>query len=452
MKFNRHRYGHVFSALLFSLMIGLAGCATQTRNPLPLKYVGKATPVGMPKVRDLAYKHSDLFQQDLINSMRQRLKSNPHFRYNRNRTVSVLALSGGSDSGAFGAGLLHGWTVSRTRPKFLLVTGISTGALMATFAFLGPQYDSTLERLYTNISKKDIFKEKSALSIIFGTDSLADTSPLVNLLAQSIDKKILAAVAKEYKKGRRLFVGTTNLDSRRMVIWNMGAIAASGRKGSLALFRKILLASAAIPVAFPPVLINVEAGGKIYDEMHVDGGVSTQVFFYGNILDINAAFKKLGISKPRIKLYIIRNNQIFTHYNPVKLKLLSILDGALSQQITAQGIGDLYRVYLLSKRRGISFNLAFIPTSFYYPATDKAFDQEKMKRLYQLGFKMAKRGYPWQKYPPGYFNEFKSTRRSLQNIPSTSRVRIPTKRKREKIKPNLKNLPIKLKVRKALVR
>ena len=159
-----------------------------------------------------------------------------------------------------------------TRPSFKLVTGVSTGALTAPFAFLGPAYDEKLKQVYTTITTKDIFRLRSLLAILLRPDAIALNDPLAKLTAEIVDEKMLKDVATEHLKGRRLFISTTALDAQRPVVWNMGAISASGHPNALGLFRDIMIASAAIPVAFPPIYIKVEAYGQRFDEMHVDGG------------------------------------------------------------------------------------------------------------------------------------------------------------------------------------
>ena len=169
-----------------------------------------------------------------------------------------LALSGGGQDGAFGAGILCGWTEAGTRPQFKLVTGISTGALMAPFAFLGPAYDHVLKEAYTTISDKDVYKAHKPLAILLSLvnikplPALTENKPMEELVARLVDDKVLAEVAREHRKGRRLLIGTTQMDAQRLVIWNMGAIANSGNPQALALFRKIMVASASIPAFFPP--------------------------------------------------------------------------------------------------------------------------------------------------------------------------------------------------------
>lgn len=391
------------SITIFILVLLLSwSCSAPKRMALPEAYLEEAEVVGMPGVRDWAHKRSELFQKVLVEGLRQTLENDPDLFTNKNSTIDVLAVSGGGSNGAFGVGLLSGWAESGTRPTFSLVTGISTGALIAPFAFLGPDYEDPIIRMYTTVNTKDIIKNKSFFSILGGSDSMADSSPLANIIAGLIDEEFLAAVAKAYSEGRRLLIGTTNLDARKLVIWNMGKIASIGTPEALKLFRDIMLASSSIPVAFPPVFVEVEAGGNIYDEMHVDGGVVTEVFFYGFTVDIDEALDTIGVTeKPKLRVFIIRNNQIEPRYEPVNRNILSIAEKSLSNLTTSQGIGDLFRIYLITQKDDIDFNLAFIPESFI-PDPKEPFDPIEMKRLYKLGYEMAKNGYPWQKYPPFY--------------------------------------------------
>src|SRR5262245_9884363 len=174
-----------------------------------------------------------------------------------------LAVSGGSDNGAFGAGLLNGWTAAGDRPQFKVVTGVSTGALIAPLAFLGPDYDDELKRAYTTISKKNIYEERGVLAALFD-DGLADSRPFLDLVSSYVTPEVLSRIAEEYGKGRLLLVGTTDLDARQPVIWNMTAIAASGDPGALDLFRKVLVASASVPGLFPPVMFRRRVGRESY--------------------------------------------------------------------------------------------------------------------------------------------------------------------------------------------
>ena len=192
----------------------------------------------------------------------------------------LLALSGGQEDGAFGAGLLVGWSERGDRPRFKIVTGTSTGALAAPFAFLGREYDWALKKIYTETQAADVVSGKRFLLSAVNNEALMDSGPLEQSIAKYLDIKILDRIGEEYEKGRLLLISTTNLDTGRLAIWNVGAIAASGHPRRLDLVRKIILASAAIPGMFPPVMIDVLLDQAKHQEMHVDGGTVSQVFLY----------------------------------------------------------------------------------------------------------------------------------------------------------------------------
>ena len=310
---------------------------------------------------------------------------------------AMLAISGGGDNGAFAAGFLNGWTKEGTRPQFKLVTGVSTGALVAPFAFLGPAYDKKLKEFYTSISLKDIAKKRSILAVMTN-DAMADNTPLKNLVKKNIDQAMLDAIAAEDAKGRMLLVGTVDLDARRPVIWNITKIAASGHPGSLDLVRSLLIASSAIPATFPPVMIDVEVGGKKYQEMHVDGNTAAQVFVYPMAVRLNEVAEAAGVHRER-KLYVLRNARLDPEWAQVERRTLPIAAQAISTLIQYQGIGDLYRIYTVTLRDGIDFNLAYIPPSFKTPHKEE-FDTVYMRALYDLAYGMAEKGYSWTKQPP----------------------------------------------------
>jgi predicted acylesterase/phospholipase RssA len=311
-----------------------------------------------------------------------------------------LAVSGGGDSGAFGAGLLNGWTTAGNRPQFKLVTGISTGALIAPFAFLGPKYDARLEDFYTNTAPQDIVEPRWLISAVF-SDALADNRPLWRRVAKEIDRALLDEIAAEYEKGRLLLIGTTDLDARQGVIWNMTKIASSRDPRALELFRAVMVTSAAIPGAFPPTMIDVEAGGKAFQEMHVDGGAVAQVFLYPPTLDVRAkqVSGKLVEARERVA-YIIRNARVDPEWAEVERRTLSISSRAISSLINTQGIGDLYRIYATTQRDKVDFNLAYISKAFDAPHP-REFDTEYMRELFSFAYVQAVGGYPWQKLPPG---------------------------------------------------
>jgi predicted patatin/cPLA2 family phospholipase len=404
-KNNRQAWPNFLPALLtLAILLGLVqGCATvRPRSPLPQALEDKVRVPGFPDdIRAWADQPSESLAKNAVESIKQ--EGAAYGVKELSEPVAFLALSGGGDNGAFGAGVLCGWSASGSRPRFKLVTGISTGALIAPFAFLGSEYDPTL-RVYTMVTQKEVFRKKSLLTALW-RDSLADTRPLAELIAKYIDASTLQAIAAEHKKGRRLFIGTTQFDAQRLVIWNMGAIAASGHPQALQLFHKVVLASASIPGAFPPQYIEVEAGGKMYKEMHVDGGTTAEVILYeGALMPFAQMEKVMGVGKmnrPKI-LYIIRNGRIKPDWKKVKPLLMPIAARAIDTLIKTQGVGDLYRLYTFARRDGLDYNLAAIPGDFP-PPPKEMFDQNYMNKLFDVAYDMAQKGYPWQKYPP-FFN------------------------------------------------
>ncbi len=328
-----------------------------------------------------------------------------------------LSLSGGGDNGAFGAGLLVGWSQRGTRPDFDLVTGVSTGALLAPFAYLGKDYDPVMTYVYTQTSPEQIYKMRWLLSVVTD-DGIADTAPLYDLIAKYVDADFLRKVAHEHQtKGRWLLIGTTNIDAGMPVVWNMGKIASIGTPEALDLFRKIMLASASIPGAFPPVMFDVAVNGEIYHEMHVDGGVSAQVFLYPT-----AAAKRAdaaGILRHNKRdAYVIRNSRLDTDKEDVERSTISIVKRSISQLIQAQGLGDIYQIYQTTQKDHVGFNLAFIGPDFK-TVRKVEFDPDYMKALYQYGYDRALNGYPWAKTPPGLERTFDEDvmAKSLRAVP-----------------------------------
>ncbi len=313
---------------------------------------------------------------------------------------TYLALSGGGANGAYGAGFLKGWSESGERPELFIVSGISTGALIAPYAFLGSDYDDELERLYTSMATSDIAAPKSLIRGAF-SDAFFDTRRLRDLLRWEIDEHMILEIAREYQRGRRLLIGTTNLDAQRPVIWNIGAIAQVGTREANQLIRDIILASVSIPGVFPPVRINVKVGEQVYDELHVDGGVSTQVFIYPSQIDLRKAAEDVGASGDDQTIYVIRNGYLDARWSEVNLKLSSILLSSLDTIIRTQGLGDLYRIYLGSVRDKANFKLAYIPGDFELESNE-LFDPEYMSALFDLGYEQARNGYNWASSPPGF--------------------------------------------------
>ena len=376
------------------------GCSTPPRKEaVPAALTSQAEIPGLPGVRYRLSEIDAMAREGLDSVERERRYLAAKGHKGPLPRANYLAISGGGDAGAFGAGLLNGWTAAGNRPEFKLVTGISTGALIAPFAFLGPKYDGRLKDFYTTIGPADIVEERSLWAAITN-DALADNRPLWNRVAKEVDRPLLDEIAAEYEKGRLMLIATTDLDARQPVIWNMTKIASSRDPRALDLFRAVMVSSAAIPGAFPPTMFDVEADGRQYQEMHVDGGASAQVFLYPpNLRPANGYGKGRPIERERTA-YIIRNARIDADWAQVERQAMSISGRAVTSLITTQGIGDLYRIYATTQRDKVDFNLAYIPKEFNAPHPHE-FDTEYMRQLYDFAYRRAVGGYPWQRTPPG---------------------------------------------------
>lgn len=393
-------------AWLIIIIFSASGCVSaRQRHALPMDLLDKAQINNMRDIRAFNGKPSDFLMKDfakLLDRQEQEEKEASMWAANSSRTYSVLAISGGAANGAYGVGLLNGWTKEGSRPAFNIVTGVSTGAIIAPFAFLGSMYDDKLKDFYTKYSTKEIMRRKGLLQIFF-SNSYMSNRPLIHLIEQNFNQQLLTEVAKEYSKGRRLYVGTTNLDAQEFVIWDMGKIASIGGDKALELFRKIILASVTMPIVFPPVYFDVEVDHKMYDEMHVDGGATKQVFLLYDVLQgFEKAVKKKGIdiTKVKYKIYVIRNGYIDPVWKQVSDNIFAIAERTFDTSTNAQGIGDLYQLYTFAKMGRGDFNLAYIPST-HVPKTKELFDLDEMRGLFNLGFDQAIRGYNWRKVPPG---------------------------------------------------
>ena len=385
--------------IAFVLITILQGCASAPdRNPLPQDLSELAQVPGYSK--DIRY-WGDVpppFHKKWYTATPTKIKK--MFPDIVGKEQVYLAVSGGGANGAYAVGILTGWTAAGTRPEFAMGTGISTGALIAPFAFLGPDYDSQLKEAYTTLTTKDILKRRGGLATL-RSDAAADTTPLKEHIARYVTQDLVDAIAKEYKRGRRLIIGTTNLDAMRPVPWNITKIAASGNEDAADLIRTIMLASASIPAAFPPQYIPVEADGQTYDEIHVDGGTVSQAFLYPAEVDWSIIGEKLQV-KGKPQAYVIRNSRLLPDWVSVDPpKTLSIAGRAASSLIRTQGIGDLYRIYLKAQRDGIDYCWTAIPDDFD-ETPNELFDPEYMGKLVDMGYRMATSGAAWKEFPPKY--------------------------------------------------
>lgn len=305
----------------------------------------------------------------------------------------VLALSGGGPDGAFGAGFLNGWTARGDRPNFTVVTGASAGALMAPFAFIGPSHDERMKNAFYSGDMGNLLQFDGVRGLV-GT-GLFNSEPLRQLIAKYIDADILALVAREHRTGRRLFIVTTNLDAQRTAIWDMGVIASSGDPKALALFRSIMEASASIPGVFPPVMIDVEADGKRFAEMHVDGGITA------NVLVLPEALLTTNRPLPpslRPKFYVILNGKLGPNFDLVKPSTLPIAVRSFETSVRANTRNTLLATYEFIKRKGWQLNLAAIDDSVP-PGKNRGFDVDYMRGLFDYGYERGSRGQMWQPSP-----------------------------------------------------
>ena len=389
--------------LALLLLVPLAGCATILRLEAPPAAATVDLPVlGIPNARFWPDGPPDPLRREAALMLARQGVRDGAGTGRALPPAHFLALSGGGDNGAYGAGLLTGWTASGTRPQFDIVTGISAGALIAPFAFLGPDYDPALREVFTQMAPPDlILLRRIAFAVLFN-DSLADTSPLTRLIQRHADTAMLDAIAREYTRGRLLLIGTTNLDLQRPVVWNIGAIAASGHPDALVLFQKILLASASIPGAFPPVLVDVEHDGRAFQEMHVDGGAAAQVFFYPPSLDLRGVTgprQRSGQAPRQRTIWVVRNGRIDIEGASVSRGLFSIASRSIATLLHFSGIGDISRIYLTAQRDDVAFRLSYIGSNF---AADRRepFDQGFMQALFGYAERKARSGTAWVDVPP----------------------------------------------------
>ncbi len=367
----------------------LAGCGTASRTPYTAADAAAAVIPNMADVRVFA----DVPETEFMRSVCPNLGA----VLNRAAAPAYLALSGGGADGAYGAGLLNGWTETGTRPEFTIVSGVSTGALIAPFAFLGPSYDELLRHLYTSGIAEKLLSSPRPLDLLFGS-GVFGSQPMRDLVAQHVDRPMLARVAAEYGRGRCLAVVTTDLDAQRAVVWDMGRIASYDSPAALELFRDVLTASASVPVVFPPVMIDVAANGRTVQEMHVDGSVKSPVF------TLPATFL-LSNTRPeyrfRLNVYVLINNELDPDFKVVPERSVAIAGRSVSTMIKDQTRSVIFRTYQFTQENGLRFNLSYVDEKGV-PDSDSSlgFDTAYMRRLYEYGYEKARSGRSWQREPP----------------------------------------------------
>ncbi len=378
--------------VLLGLLLGACAGAIE-RTPIPLDRIEDATIPGIPNARYWADAPPGDFGGFADELMAQ------WERHGTGRDRSLLALSGGADDGAFTAGLMRAWTELGTRPEFTVVTGVSTGALAAPFVFLGSDYDDDLGAVYGEFPPDAIFRDRLWIDVL-GAASISDTSPLRELIERFATEEFLAEIAREHMRGRRLFVQTAHLEAQRPVVWNMGAIAASGAPNARELFVNALLASAAVPVAFPPVLFEVEVDGTVYDEIHADGGVISQtIVLAGWQQALRERLREVDAIGGVPTFYLVRNGRVTPRTQRVAHDLVEVAGRSVSTLIWAQGVVNLIAAYEATRIRGGNYYATWIGADFD-ESSPQLFDQDYMRSLAQYGYDLMKSGKAWRDRPP----------------------------------------------------
>ena len=374
------------SLLSLACLISLAGCVTHSRKPPPPTLISNTAPIGFDASIRIVTTDRHRFSTispPIIQGLRQVAHGGP---------VNTLALSGGGSGGAFGAGALAGMTRGDNRPDFQLVTGVSAGALIAPFAFLGSSWDPALQDAFGGERSYLIHSPKSSfLARLLFPSGLGSHGRLYELVDHFVTPKMVADVAAETSKGRRLIIATTDLDKRETVLWDMGAIAVHGGTAARQLFRDVLIGSASVPGMFPPVIIHVSDGVHSYDELHVDGSVTTPFFITPLVGDVvSTSLDQLNGSN----VYVIVNSQLASPPHESSLETFELLGRSFSAQLMYKTKETIALVDSVTREHHMQLRIAVIPAD--YP--DHSFADFRLKSLQQLfdyGADCATRGLLW---------------------------------------------------------
>lgn len=373
----------------------LSGCSVASqRVALPIPAEKSALVNGVADIRFRGDVLTRAVENVVHSQYQQILQTQPRAgRDERTATVDFLAISGGGADGAFAAGFLEGWSRSGTRPSFEVVTGVSTGALVAPFAFLGSSYDRTLKAIYTGISDDDVYRSQGLFGLL--GESLLDPSPLRTRIEQLLTEAFLDRIAAEYELGRRLLIQTADVERQVPIIWDLTKIAARDRSNRRALITDILLASASIPGLFPPVRIKTNIDGQMIEELHVDGGITAQIFFAPPGLDL-PRFETRYFGKPRTqRLHLIRNGKLVAETEATEPQALPLVNRAVSTLIKYQSIQDVSRIRRAFEQNGSNLSIAAIPSTFQIKPKS-LFDQNYMIALYANGYAIGRGPNRWK--------------------------------------------------------
>jgi predicted patatin/cPLA2 family phospholipase len=379
--------------LFFLLLLAFSACSSRPPAP-PLSHANDlpwgAIDLDIKSDADYSIKHS-------LGSVLT-TKAQNYSDTNSSVPFNILTLTGGGSRGAFGTGFLIGWTEKGDIPSFDIVTGISTGAVMAPFIFLGDEELEKIKYFYTQSVTEDIFA--NSWLHFFGYGYIMNADPLKKQFKKTFDKKFLDKIAQEHAKGRRLYIGTTNIDTGQLTVWDMGAIAASNRADKYERFCDIIYASAALPVYLPPQYIKLETKEDYY-QMHIDGGIYSQVFMIGLMINWNEVlnFKPSDNTNFDVTLYTVANRKYRQRdiYQPVEQDPFGIIEAYVLTEMDLLFDRSLYRLYESCQNKGFKFKMAAIPDKMDAIVTNPTeFNPEQMVELYQLGYKLGHKGIKWK--------------------------------------------------------
>ena len=364
------------------------------RDAVPATLAQTATLPGYEAARYWGDELTPAFEAT-ISRLYQQIKQNAAAKVGPNflDEANFIAISGGGDNGAFTAGLMKGWTERGDRPVFEAVTGVSTGALAAPFVFLGPAHDQDLADIYLNNGSNQLYSGRGLVGLL--GNSLESTAPLKHLIRHYATDAFLEEIAAQARLGRRLLVASTDLDAQRPMIWDLTAVATSGRPDRRDMFVQILLASSAIPGIFPPVEFRVAASdGKSYSELHVDGGVTAEVIFVppeAQLAEMEA--KILGKLRKRT-LWIVRNGKLGPEYAPARDKMFALASRGVLTMVKYQVLSNLRtlaRETHEAQKGKSDFFFQAIPQDFDSIAASH-FDRTYARALFQCGIEVGRAG------------------------------------------------------------
>ena len=366
--------------LLTASGLGLAACTTLPRLEAP-PLADAATPLGIAAPIRLGNLDSETFAL-------QARETTKGVRKAADGSIDILALSGGG-GGAFGAGLMVGLSKAGLRPRYEMVTGVSTGSMIAPFVFLGPEWDDELAEAYGGKATDGMLKSRG-IGVLF-EPSVFRGEPLAELIDRFITDDLIEAVAKEAATGRVLLVATTNLDREETEYWNMGALAQLGGETAHNLFRTVLAASSSVPGVFPPVMIAVEQDGVTYQEMHVDGGATTP-FFVAPDLAMVTGFTPQSLRGAHVQVVI--NGQVSTAQRSTKNNAIDIAARSFSAAMNHLARVALLQTEAFAARNSMTFAFTAIPDSVVFGGS-LALDEPDMKAMFEYGMRCGEHGEVW---------------------------------------------------------